>query len=381
MTSIDRPIPTDPERGRSTTVAASGSSVELGPGPALLTVSGTIDPGVQSTIESGRRPRADYLEMAAAFGADVIDYPEARRATGRIGRLVHRLGGDDAVLALACFRRRRRYRTVFTDGEQVGIPYAVLTWLARRRPRHVMIGHVLSPRKKALIHRLLHLQRRIDIVVVYAQAQRAFAVDQLGYRPDQVVLTPFMVDTAFWAPEHVVPTGRPRPMICSVGLERRDYPTLVDAVRDLDVDVVVAAASPWSKRSSSASGIDIPTNVEVRSFDQFELRALYGDCAFVVVPLEETDFQAGITTILEAMSMAKAVVCSLTVGQTDTIVDDVNGLYVPPGDAAALRSAIERLLAEPELADRLGAAGREWCRAHADIEVYASDLRATLAGP
>ena len=45
---------------------------------------------------------------------------------------------------------------------------------------------------------MLRLQRRIDGVVVYASAQRTFAIDELGYRPDQVVLTPFMVDTDFW---------------------------------------------------------------------------------------------------------------------------------------------------------------------------------------
>ena len=158
-------------------------------------------------------------------------------------------------------------------------------------------------------------------------------------------------------------------MICAVGQELRDYPTLVEAVRGLDVDVVIAAASPWSKREDSSAGLDIPPNVEVGALDLFDLRQLYADAAFVVVPLQETDFQAGITTILEAMSMGKAVVCTRTTGQTDTIVDGETGLYVPPGDPDALRAAIERLLADPAESARLGAAGREWARSHADIEV------------
>ena len=348
-------------------------------GRVLLTVSGTIDPSLAAAVADGRRPRPDYVEMAAAFDADLIDYAEAARSAGPVGRLVGRFAGDDALLALTCFRRRRRYRAVFTDGEQVGMPYAMLCWLTRHRPRHVMIGHVLSPRKKALLHRLLRLQRRVDVVVVYASAQRRVAVDELGYRPEQVLLTPFMVDTAFWQD-----TGGPpavgRPMICSVGLERRDYPTLMEAVGDLDVDVVVAAASPWSKRTSSTDGVEIPPNVEVRSFDQFELRDLYRRAAFVVVPLDETDFQAGITTILEAMSMARAVVCSRTAGQTDTVVDGVNGLEVRPADPAELRAAISRLLDDPAEAARLGQAGRGWAIDHADVLRYAERLRTTLDG-
>ena len=240
-----------------------------------------------------------------------------------------------------------------------------------------MIGHVLSPRKKALLHRLLQLRRRVDVVVVYASAQRRFAIDELGYRPDQVVLTPFMVDTDFWQDDPAtVDTGRP--MICSVGLERRDYPTLMEAVRGLDVDVVVAAASPWSKRTSSADGVELPPNVEVRSFDQFDLRALYRRAAFVVVPLEETDFQAGITTILEAMSMGRAVVCSRTTGQTDTVIDGVNGIEVSPGRADEVRAAIVRLLGDPEEAARLGRAGRSWALEEAGVTTYAERLRSSL---
>jgi glycosyltransferase involved in cell wall biosynthesis len=344
--------------------------------PVLLTVSGTIAPDVREAIAEGRRPRADYLEMAEAFDAEVLDRAGARAETGRLGRIVERAAGSDALLAWACYRRRKQHRVVFTDGEQVGLPYAVLTSLARRRPRHVMIGHLLSARKKVLLHRLLRLQRRIDAVVVYAGTQRDVAIDVLGYPPDHVVLHPFMVDTGFWRPELAETAGRTRPMICAVGQELRDYPTLVEAVRGLDVDVVVAAASPWSKREDSSAGLDVPPNVEVDAFDLFRLRQLYTDAAFVVVPLQETDFQAGITTILEAMAMGRAVVCTRTTGQTDTLVDDVTGIYVPPGDVGALRTAVQRLLDDPATAARIGAAGQAWVRANADIVGYARDLSA-----
>jgi glycosyltransferase involved in cell wall biosynthesis len=345
--------------------------------PVLLTVSGTIPPDLDSEIEQGRRPRADYRELARVLDADVIEYADAVRS--RVGRLLGRILGDDVLLAWACFRRRKRYDVVFTDGEQVGLPFAALTWLTRRRPRHVMIGHRLSPRKKVVLHRLLRLRDRIDRVIVYASAQQRFAVDELGYPAGRVLLTTFMVDTDFWRPERVTAVPRQRPMICAVGQELRDYPTLIDAVRGLDVDVVIAAASPWSKRPDSSAGVDAPPNVTVRGFNLFDLRQLYADASFVVVPLEETDFQAGITTILEAMSMGKAVVCTRTTGQTDTVVDNETGLYVPSGDVDGLRAAIERLLADPATASRLGGGGQRWVREHADIDVYARRIGDVVA--
>ena len=94
------------------------------------------------------------------------------------------------------------------------------------------------------------------------------------------------------------------------------------------------------------------------------------------MPLHDVDFQAGITTILEAMAMGKAVVCSRTAGQTDALVDGVTGIYVPPGDPLALRGALERLLADPPLASALGREARAWAVTHADVAIYADRLGA-----
>jgi glycosyltransferase involved in cell wall biosynthesis len=178
-----------------------------------------------------------------------------------------------------------------------------------------------------------------------------------------------MVDTHFFDPERVSTTRRR--MICSAGLERRDYPTLMQAVEGLDVEVVIAAASPWSKQEDSSAAHTLPANVQIRRLDLYDLRQLYAESAFVVMPLVEVDFQAGITTILEAMSMALPVVCTRTTGQTDTIRDGETGVYVAPGNARALRAAIERLLASEDDAGRLGANARRWAVVHADIETYA----------
>ncbi|HEX3850100.1 MAG TPA: glycosyltransferase, partial [Polyangiaceae bacterium] len=56
--------------------------------------------------------------------------------------------------------------------------------------------------------------------------------------------------------------------------------------------------------------------------------------------------------------------------QTDTIVDGVTGVYVPPGDPAALRAAIERMLAQPEEAKRIGQAARRFMEQEAGLDVF-----------
>lgn len=344
----------------------------------LLTVSGRIPADIGTRIADGRRPRADYLELARRMGAEVVDVGAAEAADGRVGRALRRVAGTGPMLAWSCFRRRRTIDVVVTDGEQVGIPFALLTRLfGRRGSRHMMIVHVLSVPKKSWLVRLCRLGRQIDRYVVYASSQRQHLVETLGVEPARVLLTPFMVDTRFFDPA-ASPVER-RHMICSAGLERRDYPTLMDAVAGLDVEVRIAAASPWSKQPDSTSGRSIPANVLVERLDLAQLRDLYAASRFVVVPLQTVDFQAGVTTILEAMSMGRAVVCSSTPGQTDVIGDGRTGRYVPVGDAEALRSVIVELLADAELADEIGREARRWAVEHADIERYADRLAAAVS--
>lgn len=342
----------------------------------LLTVSGTIPADIREQIARGERPRADYLELAAGFDADLIDYARARQVSGRIGRLIERFAGSDFMLAYACFKLRRHYKAIFTDGEQIGLPLAaMLKLVSGRRPRHLMITHIISVPKKMLFLDRLGVQSHIDRFLVYANVQKRFIEARWKIPSERVLFTPFMVDQRFFAPDQVIPAPQPRPQICAVGLERRDYPTLLKAVEGLNAHVVIAAASPWSKRTDSTRDQVIPENVTVRKFTQHELRQLYADSSCLVMPLENVDFQAGVTAILEALSMERPVICSRTIGQTDIIGEGENGYYVPPGDPAALRATIEHLLANSAEAARLGKAGRFLVEQSMSLDRYVERLK------
>jgi len=87
--------------------------------------------------------------------------------------------------------------------------------------------------------------------------------------------------------------------------------------------------------------------------------------------------------LLEAMALGKAVVTTAAGGNTDLITDGADGLLVPPRDARALGAALARLLGDPALRARLGAAARRRVRERFTIErtraatdaVYTAALR------
>ena len=93
----------------------------------------------------------------------------------------------------------------------------------------------------------------------------------------------------------------------------------------------------------------------------FEVDMYYEEAAVVCVPSRREGYGM---VAREAMANARPVVATRVGGLADAIEDGITGVLVPPGDIAALREAIERLLGDPEERERLGAAARERIREH-----------------
>jgi glycosyltransferase involved in cell wall biosynthesis len=129
------------------------------------------------------------------------------------------------------------------------------------------------------------------------------------------------------------------------------------------------------------TGRGLPANVRPDSYTPDELRSLYRLARFVVVPLRDVDYDAGVNTLVEAMAMGKAVIVTRTRGQVDLVREGEQGLYVPPGDAAAMRAAVTHLAAHPDEAARMGRAGRALIERRHTLDAYIARLAAIIAEP
>lgn len=119
---------------------------------------------------------------------------------------------------------------------------------------------------------------------------------------------------------------------------------LVEAADGLNL--VVAGDGPLRHRVPGARGF-VPHDA---------LEQLYRRAAVVVCPSRREGFGVA---CLEAMAHGRPVVATSVGGLRDLVVDGETGFLIPPRDPAALRSALDRLLSDPELRRRLGSAGRE----------------------
>lgn len=206
-----------------------------------------------------------------------------------------------------------------------GKPYVVQLWgtdveLARRAP------WLARP-----------IMRRARLAVV-ASSALANAARELGARDVRVI--PSGVDI----PEHVGEPADP-PHVLFVGRlsPEKGILELVEAARGLPL--VVVGDGPLRARVPEALGF-VPHG---------ELGPYYERAAVVCVPSHREGYGMACA---EGMAYGRPVVASAVGGLLDLVENGVTGLLVPPGDVPALRSALERLLADPELRARMGAAAR-----------------------
>jgi glycosyltransferase involved in cell wall biosynthesis len=79
-------------------------------------------------------------------------------------------------------------------------------------------------------------------------------------------------------------------------------------------------------------------------------------------------------SLIEALAAGVPVVATAVGGVPDVIRHDETGLLIPPGDAEAFASALDRLVADHELCQRLRQRGRDEVRGRFDRDRLVSDI-------
>jgi len=244
-------------------------------------------------------------------------------------------------LMLASFRRASRRAAADADlihahwlpvgGVAMGLrkPYVLQVWgtdieLARRLP--------------ALARPILR-RARLVIAASTALAQQAA---ELGAREVRVI--PSGVDV----PHDVAEPADPPEVLYAGRLSaEKGIRELVEATAGMNL--VVAGDGPLRDEVPGALGF-VPHD---------ELLGLYARASVVACPSHREGFGV---VCAEAMAHGRPVVAGAVGGLLDLVVDGQTGLLVPPRDPAALRAALERLLADGALRRRLGVAGRDRAR-------------------
>lgn len=133
----------------------------------------------------------------------------------------------------------------------------------------------------------------------------------------------------------------PEDYIFTGGGAGRDFPSLIEAMRGLDIPLRIVTFSPSSLRFDRT----LPDNcqVEWKMPEQAFLNRMAA-ARFVVVPLLSGTQAHGQTTIVQALNLGKAVISTRDASVEDYITHGQEGLLVNPGDIIGYREAIVRMV-------------------------------------
>lgn len=363
-------------------------------GPRLFLVVTLAEPGGAQTYVASLLPalagRFDLAvaahgpgplrEAAWAAGVRFVPLRHVRRAINPWRDLL-------GLLELVTLLRRERPHILHASSSKAGVLGILAAWLAGVPIRIFTVHGWAFLASHGTIAALYRWAERLvgavtTVTVCVSERERAAGLAAGSCEEKTTVVIHNGVDPTAAPPRQRRDAGPPR--IVTVGRFKapKDPLTLVRALASLGAasfEAVIVGDGP-----------DRPAvEAELRRLGLGQAAQLAGERDDVLELLADADIfvlssrSEGLPlSILEAMSVGLPVVASRVGGVAEVVVDGETGLLVPPGDPSSLAAAIERLLGDPALRNRLGAAGRarieeffdlDRCRS-AHLELYRREL-------
>ncbi|MFF8829234.1 glycosyltransferase family 4 protein [Streptomyces sp. NPDC015131] len=206
--------------------------------------------------------------------------------------------------------------------------------------------------------------RRLPSVLTVSGTSRDEITEHLGVRPDRIRVVHIGADTSLWSPDPAVPEVPGRIVTTSsADVPLKGLVHLVEALAKLrtehqDAHLVVVGRRAEDGPVAQAIeryGLDGAVRF-VKGVSDAELVDLHRGAQVACVPSLYEGF-----SLPAAEAMATGTPLVATTGGAIPEVAGADGetcLAVPPGDPGALAGALGRLLGDPALRARLGAAGR-----------------------
>lgn len=211
--------------------------------------------------------------------------------------------------------------------------FPLYAWFLRRLLRlaagpHTHFGF-LSTEEVALVTQEARLQPRAVHFTPFCSQLPLDMMDELQH----ICAERYVADAMQAAAGHP-----PRPTrFFAGGNSLRDYQTLAAAATGLAGEYVVATSNPVS---------DVPPNMQLAPLSHADFFREMVRSDVVIVPLLPIKGRSvGQQTYLNALALGKPLIVTDCIGVQDHLTANVHALVVPPNDPAALRDAMEWMLA------------------------------------
>jgi len=282
------------------------------------------------------------------------------------------------IIQLPVLFRLRSYDVIFSGSGLLTL-FIVKYLLRLKKPKWVIyntyLSNLLKRNKKGL--KAWVIKKAIfsaDAIISPSSAQHDF-LKSVDFPSEKNYYVPYGVDYKFSHTKADIPKDvSGRYIFASGGDVGRDYKTLIEAIRDLPVKLLIATYPRNLKNV-----VELPPNVTVSYFHPTQMPTLYKNAEFVaILTIPEEKMMgsdcSGQYTLLEAMSCAKAVVTSERTTLSDYFVGGKHGLIVKPENVAELKKAIISLWNNPQEAKTMGEASQCHIKNNFTTEIFSKKL-------
>jgi glycosyltransferase involved in cell wall biosynthesis len=230
---------------------------------------------------------------------------------------------------------------------------------------------------------LRFFQRRSSIVLTNAKAIRDGLIAQDHLPPEKVCVVYNGVDLDRFggAPDraHILPGTEGNKLIVLVGnmvTEVKGHPVLISAAAEVvkahpkTQFVLVGEGTKRADFEQQVKALGLQANFLFLG-RRSDVPAILACCDIAVLP----SLAEGLpNAVLEYLAAGLPVVATALGGNLEIIQDGVTGLLVPPQDPQALASALNHLLSDEALADRIGTAGHDYVKQNFSFERLVQDI-------
>ena len=270
--------------------------------------------------------------------------------------------------------------------------------LGRTRPRIIYTIHGFAaphyppPRRQVLLSIERLLAPLVDRFVAVSHDEKAALVCAGVAQPDRVSVVWNGIDVARFQAGQVDMAALRRELgvpadavmistVCRL-FKPRDFDTLLQAMRQVvavgvSVHLVIVGDGPLRDEiMTQVAALDLAQHVTLAGWRR-DMAAIYAASDLFV--LTTWGWEGLPLTVLEAMAAGKAVVASRAGGIPEEVVEGETGLLVEQHNVTGLAAALTRLVADPEMRQRMGAAGQTRTAAYFALHIMVEQTAAVYA--
>lgn len=275
---------------------------------------------------------------------------------------------------LRAIPRLGQYDLIVSHGMQSGVVLSLWRRLFMTKAKHVVfdIGSFASASERGAALKLMQVaSKSIDGLIYHTSSQIDYYREFFPWLVDKSKFIPFGTDLEFFQSDDVEAYDDGTPYFTCIGAGKRDWDTLVEAYRGLNVDVRLKIIGHVDEKYSDVPGVDMIPQVPVKVMKSYVKGALF--CA---LPLEVYNYSYGQMTFMQQMAMGKCVVAAMTPSLVDYAENDASALFYKPKDVEDCRNRLRIAIENPYARESVGKRAPIYLSRCRNEEIMASDIEA-----